>query len=268
MDPLAAYALTDFEGHRVYVRGTGSAVLVFHEMPGLHPGVAAFADRLVDHGFAVYLPSFFGKDGAVVGKGPPVLRMGRALFEICVRREFALLRDRTSPAVSWLRRLAAHAHSQRGGPGVGVVGMCITGGFALAMAIEDTVVAPVLSQPSLPWVLPFRERTLGIDRDELAQVQARAAEGLDVLGLRFSGDRLCPRGRFERLGEELGPHFQSVEIDSSACNAADIRERAHSVLTGDLVDRPGHPTREALDRVMTFLEERLKAAPPQPDRRD
>jgi dienelactone hydrolase len=259
VNPLARYQVTDFENHHVYRRGAGPAVLVLHELPGMHPRVVAFADRLVDRDYSVYLPSFFGRDGAELGQGFPLaLQMGRALFQICVSREFALLRDRTSPAVHWLRRLANRAHAECGGPGVGVVGMCITGGFALAMALDDVVVAPVMSQPSLPYALPFRKRTLGIDEAELAGVQKRAANGLEVLGLRFSGDRLCPRARFDRLRDELGTGFMSVEIDSSQCNAAEIRERAHAVLTVDFVDREGHPTREALDRVLVFLRQRLQ----------
>lgn len=263
MESRPEYAVIDFEGHRVYTRGMGRAVVVLHEMPGLHPQVLAFADRLVSRGYRVYLPSFFGNDGDEVGSGIRLaLRMGRALMQACVSRQFALLRDRTSPAVAWLRRLSTKAHTECGGPGVGVIGMCITGGFALAMALEDAVIAPVLSQPSLPAAIPFRKRTLGIDRAELALVKQRAARGLDVLGLRFSCDRLCPQARFDRLEDELGTHFTPIRIDSSPGNEANIGERAHSVLAVHLVDTPGHPTRAALDRVLTFLDERLRSEHP------
>lgn len=263
MDSRPEYTVIDFEGHRVYQRGTGPAVLVLHEMPGLHPQVLAFADRLVTRGYRVYLPSFFGDDGGEIGRGIGLaLRMGRALVQTCVSRQFALLRDGTSPAVPWLRRLSKRAHADCGGPGVGVVGMCITGGFALAMAVEDSVIAPVLSQPSIPAAIPFRKRTLGIDRAELALVKQRAARGMDVLGLRFSCDRLCPQARFDRLQDELGTHFTPIRIDSSPGNEANIGERAHSVLAVHLVDTPGHPTRAALDRVLTFLDERLRSEHP------
>jgi dienelactone hydrolase len=256
--PLADYALATFEGHRVYRRGTGSAVLVLHEIPGLHPGVIAFANRLAMR-YSVYLPSLFGRDGAPLRSGAAGwLQIGSALAAACVSCQFAVLLDRTSPAVSWLRRLAQQAHDECGGPGVGVVGMCITGGFALAMAVDPTIVAPVMSQPSLPAALPLRERTLGISSRDLERIEQRAtADGLGVLGLRFSGDRLCPTARFQRLHDELGLRFEGIQINSSPGNPANIRERAHAVLTVDFVDQAGHPTRKALDRVLSFLEERL-----------
>jgi dienelactone hydrolase len=141
--------------------------------------------------------------------------------------------------------------------------MCFTGGFALAMMVDDEMIAPVLSQPSLPFgVGRKRKRDLGISDADLATVKARAAEGQCVLGLRFSGDGLSPGARFQRLRDELGDRFLSVEIDSSPGNPHGIRKQAHSVLTEDLVDEPGHPTREALDRVLSFFRDQLQTAKP------
>ena len=91
----------------------------------------------------------------------------------------------------------------------------------------------------------------------LAIVKARAAEGQCVMGLRFTGDRAVPEARFQRLRDELGDRFIAVEIDSSPGNPHGIPKGAHSVLTEHLVDEPGHPTREALDRVLAFFRERL-----------
>jgi len=106
--------------------------------------------------------------------------------------------------------------------------------------------------------LPLRQRTLGVSSGDLEHIEQRATAGdLGVLGLRFSEDRLCPRARFERLHDKLGLRFESIQIDSSPGNPNNIRERAHAVLTVDFVDQAGHPTREALDRVLAFLEERL-----------
>jgi dienelactone hydrolase len=243
--------------HEFFVAGTGPAVIVIHEMPGLHPGVTAFGQRLVDAGYRVYLPSLFGRPGApFAGK-----EMGRSLRQVCVSREFVMLADRTMPVVTWLRALAAKAHTECGGPGVGAVGMCFTGGFALAMAVEPAVLAPVLSQPGMPAGLTAKGRAaLGLDPADLASVKARAAGGLCVLGLRFTQDKMSPPDRFATLRRELGDSFEAIEIDSSPGNPHGIKERAHSVLTEDLVDTPGHPTRAALDRVMTFFGERLRAA--------
>jgi dienelactone hydrolase len=177
-----------------------------------------------------------------------------------VSREFATwATGRTSPITAWLRELAKLAHRECGGMGVGAVGMCLTGGFALAMMVEDVVVAPVLSQPSLPFaVTRAQKRDLGIDDATLAHVRRRAAAGTCVLGLRFTGDLLVPAERFARLREELGDNFIGVEIDSTFGNAHGIPRVAHSVLTLHRVDRPGHPTAAALEQVLEFFRTRLK----------
>jgi dienelactone hydrolase len=221
--------------------------------------MATFGQRLADAGYRVYLPSLFGRPGA-----PATGREIRgSLMRVCVSREFYMLADRTAPAVSWLRALAAQAHSECGGPGVGAVGMCFTGGYALAMAVEPTVLAPVLSQPATPGPVTARKRAaLGLDPADLASVKTRTADGLCLLGLRFSGDRGSPPERFATLRREFGDAFEAIEIDSSPGNPHGIPNRAHSVLTEDLVDTPGHPTRAALDRVIAFLAERLTPAPP------
>lgn len=239
----------------VYAGGTGPAVIVIHEMPGITPRVAAFARRVVDAGFSVRMPSLFGTPG----RAPSTGYILREIAKGCVASEFtAFALDRTSPAVAWLRALAATAHAECGGPGVGAVGMCFTGGFALGMMVDDRMLAPVLSQPSLPFpVSPGRRAALGISDADLARVRERAAAGQCVMGLRFTGDAAVPAARFETLRRELGDRFVAVEIDSSKGNPHGIRTAAHSVLTEDLVDEPGHPTRHALDGVLAFFRDRL-----------
>lgn len=229
-------------------------MVVVHELPGIHPGVVEFGRRLVAAGYTVYLPSLFGRPGQPLTAGATI----RSIVRVCVAREFAILADRTSPVAHWLRALAVQAHAECGGPGVGAVGMCFTGGFALAMAVEPAVLAPVASQPGLPAPLTAgRRASLGLDAGDLARLTERARHGLCVLGLRFSNDRGCPAERFDTLRRTLGEAFEGIEIDSSPGNPFGIPARAHSVLTVELVDQPGHPTRAALDRVMTFLDDRL-----------
>jgi dienelactone hydrolase len=240
--------------HPVYRAGTGPAVIVIHEIPGIHPGMLDFARRLLQAGYTVYLPSLFGRPGQPASTGAVL----GSILRVCVSREFAVLADRTSPVVGWLRALATTAHRECGGPGVGAVGMCLTGGFALAMAVEPAVLAPVVSQPGLPAPLTARKRAaVGLDPADLAQVKARTHQGLCVLGLRFSADRGCPAERFQRLRRELGGAFEAIEVGSSPGNPYGIPTRAHAVLTVDLVDEPGHPTRAALERVQEFLDQRL-----------
>lgn len=241
----------------VYRGGDGPAVIVMHEIPGLHPGVVAFGRRVIDAGFTVFMPSLFGEPGRPMSGAYTLRGIARA----CVAREFATwATDATSPITVWLRALARDAHAACGGPGVGAVGMCLTGGFALAMMVDDTTVAPVLSQPSLPFpVTRAHRRALGISAADLARVKQRAAAGACVLGLRFTHDALCPGERFAHLREELGDRFLAVEIDSGPGNPHGLTRLAHSVLAHDFVDAPGHPTRAALDRVLAFFAERLRA---------
>ena len=239
----------------VFRAGRGPAVIVMHEIPNLHPGVVDFARRVIASGFTVYMPSLFGTPGKPVSMWTNLSSLARA----CVATEFATwVTRKTSPITTWLRALARDAHANCGGPGVGAVGMCLTGGFALAMFVDDVMVAPVLSQPSVPFpITAGRRRDLGISDEDLAVVRKRAAGGACVLGLRFTGDVLVPAARFARLREELGDRFIAVEIDSSRGNPHGIARTAHSVLAHDFVDEPGHPTHDALERVLAFLHERL-----------
>ncbi len=261
-DPLDDFSTFTFthEGstRTVFRKGQGPAVIVMAELPGITPKVAAFARRVVEQGCTVLLPDLFGEAGAE----PSLPGFLRVVGPVCVSREFrAFALDATTPVSRWLRGLTAHAHDECGGPGVGAVGMCFTGGFALGMLVDKRLVAPVLSQPSLPIGVGRRyKNALGISDDDLARVKARAAGGTQVLGLRFTCDRLVPAERFERLRQELGDAFIGVEIDSSPGNPWDIPRNAHSVLTEHLVDEPGHPTHEALEQVLTFLRTRLVAA--------
>ena len=242
----------------VFRGGTGPAVIVIHEIPGLYPGVVAFGRRVMAGGMTAYFPSLFGEPGREFSMGYTLGSIARA----CVSREFATWATRkTSPIVTWLRALARDAHAACGGPGVGAIGMCLTGGFALAMMVDDTMVAPVLSQPSMPFPVSRKHRRdLGISDADLVQVRARCAAGTPVMGLRFTGDRGSPGERFERLREELGDRFIGIEIDSSPGNPHGLPANAHSVVTRHLVDEPGHPTRTALDRVIAFFRERLAVA--------
>jgi dienelactone hydrolase len=242
--------------HDVYRRGSGPAVIVIAEVPGITPNVVGFADRVVDRGCTAILPHLFGTPGA--GARNP-RNLAGTLAHVCVSKEFNLLGlRRQSPVTDWLRALGRLEHERCGGPGIGVIGMCLTGGFGLAMMADDWVLAPVLSQPSLPFGLTRRHRAdLGVDDATLAKVKARAADGSCLLALRFTGDVLSPGERFHRLRHELGDRFIAVEIDSSKGNPHGNARIAHSVVTEDLQDVPGHPTREALDRTLDFFTDRL-----------
>jgi dienelactone hydrolase len=239
----------------VYRRGQGPGVVIMHEIPGITPEVAGFARRVADEGFTAFLPRMFGTPGKPFGIPYVMGQMARA----CVSREFRVLaRRESSPITNWLRALCRHAHGLCGGPGVGAIGMCLTGNFALSLMVDESVMAPVLSQPSLPFGVSRSHRAaLHLSDDDLAVVKERAKGGCGVLGMRFTEDPMCPGERFDTLRRELGDGFEAIEIDSGRGNAYGIPRTAHSVVTKDLVDREGHPTRAALDRVLALFRERL-----------
>lgn len=256
---LSDYRKTSFshDGHTkdVYVRGEGPAVIVIHEIPGITPKVTRFADWVVDAGFRVYMPLLVGE----AGREPSHLYVLSSIARICISREFAVLAaHRSSPVTDWLRALARHASVETGGGPVGAVGMCFSGNFALAMMMEPCLMAPVLSQPSLPFGLgKAREAALHVSPEELACAKERCAKGDKVLGLRFHGDPMSPASRFETLRRELGAGFEGIELDDSAANPDAMMKAPHSVLTEHLVDREGEPTLEAARRVLSFFAERL-----------
>ncbi len=240
----------------VYTRGNGPGVVVMHEIPGITPEVAGFARRVADEGFRVFLPHMFGTPGKEFSLPYVMGQMARA----CISREFRVLaRRESSPITDWLRALCRHAHRECGGPGVGAIGMCLTGNFALSLMVDEVVMAPVLSQPSLPFPVSKAHReALHLSAMDLEVVKKRARQGCGVLGLRFSADPMCPPERFATLRRELGDEgFEAIEIDSSPGNPHGIARTAHSVVTKDLVDEAGHPTREALERVLSVFRERL-----------
>lgn len=248
----------DGVGKRVYVAGSGPAVIVMTEMPGISPEVARFSRWVRDAGFTVYMPSLFGRDGAVPG-----VEEGSAIFQrACVSAEFrALAANVSSPVTQWLRALARLAHRESGGPGVGAIGMCFTGNFALTMMLEPAMLAPVLSQPALPLNDPAG---IEIAPDEIKAVRDRLErEDLTVLAYRFAGDRFCMAARFATYAAALGDRFVGRVLPDSAANtdvAPFFAQRVacpHSVVTAHLIDEAGQPTIAARDEILAFFAKRL-----------
>jgi dienelactone hydrolase len=237
---------------RVYVSGSGPAVIVMAEMPGISPYVARFARWVRDAGLTVYMPSLFGDDGILPGNAGAMMTLARA----CIGKEFrAFASNASSPVTRWLRALAAEAHKDCGGKGVGAIGMCFTGNFALSMMLEKAVVAPVLSQPSLPMHNPAG---LAIDPAELAAVKARMeAENLTVLAYRFEGDSFCKAERFAAYSKALGDRFIGKVLPDSAANPDAPLKTPHSVVTLHLIDEAGQPTVQARDEILAFFRARL-----------
>jgi dienelactone hydrolase len=242
----------------VFVSGSGPAVLVMTEMPGISPQVARFARWVRDAGFTVWMPNLFGDPGRPVSPASPglVLRGVGVMARACISREFrAFAADRSSPVCDWLRALAAHAHPVCGGRGVGAIGMCFTGNFALSLMLEPAVRAPVLAQPSLPL---GRRGGMHIAPQELAAVKARMQrEDLSVLAYRFAGDAFCRAERFAAYQQALGDRFVGRVLPDSAANPDAPMKNPHSVVTLHLIDREGEPTRQARDEILAFFRSRL-----------
>ena len=243
---------------KVYVAGNGPGVIVMTEMPGISPHVARFARWVRDAGFTVYMPSLFGRDGAV-----PQADEGALIFQrACISKEFrALGGGKSSPVTQWLRALARQAHEECGGPGVGAIGMCWTGNFALTMMLEPAVIAPVLSQPSLPLDNPGG---LEISPEDIAAVKQRLdKEDLNVLAYRFEGDKFCKAERFAAYQAVLGQRFVARVLPDSAANKelspffAQHVTTPHSVVTAHLIDEAGQPTLAACDEILAFFKLRL-----------
>ncbi|MEU2561015.1 dienelactone hydrolase family protein [Streptomyces longispororuber] len=242
----------------VYVSGAGPAVVLMPEMPGISPDVARFGRWVRDSGFTVYMPSLFGVDGAY----PRADAVDTVVRRACVSAEFrAFAGGGTSPVTAWLRGLARRAHAECGGPGVGAVGLCFTGNFALTMALEPAVVAPVLNHPSLPLDDPGG---LELSAKDAAAVAARVRrDGLTVLAYRFDDDTWCTGRRFAAYRALLGDAFDGRVLPGSSAHTdpppffRDVVGCPHSVVTAHLVDREGHPTTRARDEIIAFLADRL-----------
>jgi dienelactone hydrolase len=229
--------------HPTYRKGSGPGVILIHEIPGITPEVIGFAEELVAAGYTVVMPHLFGRPEVGMSVGSTL----GALRQLCVSAEFTKLATGvTSPVAGWLRSLARELHAELGGPGVGALGMCFTGGFALAMMVDPSVAAPVVAQPSVPFAIgKKRGADLNLSPGDLDAVRRRAAAGCEVLGLRYRNDSATGT-RFETLTREIGDRFLRVELDG----------KGHSTLTM-------HRRQEAVDRVLAFFGEKLRVGAPE-----
>jgi dienelactone hydrolase len=213
---------------------------VVHEIPGITPAVERFADDVVNAGFTVVMPNLVGTPGQEVsGK-----YIASSMLKVCISKEFTnMALQKTSPIIAWLRALARSLHQEVGGKGVGAVGMCFSGGFALGMMVDDIMVAPVLSQPSMPFTVgKARGADLNLSPDDAVVVAQRAANGCEVLGLRFTQDKLVGN-RFDSLRTLLGDAFIAIELPSQS-------PKDHSVLTEQRDEA-------SVQRVLDFFAEKL-----------
>jgi dienelactone hydrolase len=222
--PIEGFTKIDFADggieHAVYRKGVGPGVLVMHELPGLTPQCIDLANRIESSGFTVFLPLLFGEpnSSATVAN----------TLRVCVNREFKCFAlNESSPISVWLRALGRKIHGDLNGNGIGVIGLCLTGGFVLSLMADADVLAPVTSEPSLPFMdlTDAGRRALGVSD---ADLDAAVKNGRDLLGFRFSWDWICPEQRFESLQAHFGDRFIRTDIDSSPGNAAGIQQYARA----------------------------------------
>ncbi|MFF4850887.1 dienelactone hydrolase family protein [Streptomyces sp. NPDC001194] len=240
-----------------FEKGEGPGVVLLPELPGITPEVLGLAEHLVDEGFTVVMPSLFGTPG----KPLSVARTAAVLARVCVSAEFrAFATNARRPVADYLRALARDLAARTPAAGVGVIGLCFTGGFALAAAVDEVVLAPVMSQPSAPLALTAARRAdAGVSEDELRRVVERTRNnGLCVMGLRFSEDWMAPEERFSTLSARLGEAFKVVRLSSAPGNADGFGRQAHAVLTLEVRETPqDHPALKAREEVTAFLHARL-----------
>ncbi|HEY6131796.1 MAG TPA: dienelactone hydrolase family protein [Halioglobus sp.] len=229
--------------HAVYRRGSGAPVMIIQELPGIGPETLRLADEFVARGFAIVLPHLFGPLEKI-STGGNLLRV------FCMRREFSLFETkRSSPIVDWLKALCREVQVQGNARGVGVIGMCLTGNFAISLMADDSVLAAVSSQPSMPLM---KATELHMSAQEIADVRRRIDATAPIHAYRFAGDPVCNAAKYQAIDKTFNDDGVTRVVTHT------LPGKGHSVLTLDFVDQEGHPTREALNEILQYFAAQLQ----------
>ena len=228
--------------HDVYARGAGKVLVLIQELPGIGQETLALADKFVDRGYKVILPHLFGPIGKT--------KVGANLFRVfCMRKEFKVFsKNESSPIVDWLKALCAKMKADHSVNGVAVIGMCLTGNFAISLMAEDAVLAGYASQPSMPFqsqnALHMSEQDVEIIKTKLDRI------GPMYCG-RFEGDKLCKTAKFDLIKRKFNTDGKE------RIKFHELPGKGHAILTLDFVDEAGHPTSNALKEVMNYFDAQL-----------
>jgi dienelactone hydrolase len=255
--PMPPDAMTDFgsfpfrtEGHTytVYTRGEGPSVLLLHELPGLTPQCVRLARLLSDAHFKVFVPLLFGKPGVSAPRANA--------WRSCFFAGYSCFSSTHPGSIARrMRALSASLHAEHPEARMGVLGMCLSGALPIYLMRDEWVAAPIVSQPALPLAFAAKA-SLGLSPQDLALAKGR---GIPLLYLRFSEDAISPKERLQALKEILGSELKPYVICSAPGNSFGINTKAHAVLTSELnLEVPNHPTKLALEEVISFLNERLR----------
>jgi len=202
--------------HDVYFAGAGPAILLIQELPGIDQDSFNLAQSLIDEGYSVYLPHLIGTFGRKT-----MWRNTARLF--CVRREINMFaRGKQSPISTWLRALCGEVKSRADKGNIGVIGMCLSGSFALAMMADDAVLGAVASQPSLPLLGGVE---LDMTAGDIVECKAAMKAKGGALAMRYAKDPVARRKTMQAIEDAFAPHIKTVEFAGSK----------HSLLTGDFV---------------------------------
>ena len=239
------------------------------------PECVDLARRLAEN-FTVYMPLLFGEPDLPLS----VPKMLQYTAQLCISKKFyCFAKNKSSPITDWLKALCRQAKQECGGKGVGVIGMCLTGGFVLSLMADDSVIAPVASQPSLPFgITSAHKGALGVSPEDLAVAKERANNGVPILALRFSEDKISSPERFVTLRQEFGEEtevvedsaelcwkrgsaLETMEINSKPNNPYNIPQSFHAILTLGYSSESGHPANRVYSRVIEFLQEQFEKYP-------
>jgi len=232
--------------HDVYSKAAnlqsgGPVIVIIQELPGIGPQTVSLANTFVEHGYEVVLPHLFGPLGKVS-------MLGNVARVFCLRREFKLFeKNASSPIVDWLKALCRDLKTQRNASAVGVIGMCLTGNFAISLMADENVLAGVASQPSMPL---FDQHALHMSPHEVNQVRQRLDEHGPMMALRFAGDKLCTADKFQALDRAFNDDKRRISL-------LELPGKGHSVLTLDLISG-GAPAQQALDDVLSYFDQKLR----------
>ncbi len=225
----------------MYSKGDAAAcVVIIQELPGIGPETISLAETFAERGFRVVLPHLFGPLGRIS-------MVGNVVRVFCLRKEFKLFeKNASSPIVDWLKALCRDLKDNHGATGVGVIGMCLTGNFTISLMADDSVLAGVASQPSMPL---NDQNALHMSPDEVAEARARLDQHGPMIALRFDEDRLCTARKYEALAQAFNDDKERIDLVT-------LPGKGHSVLTLDFI-KGGQPARDALERVVSYFTDRL-----------